>query len=132
MKPKLYVKLPNGRYEPYVEKKSDDRLYRKLDNGKYVPCEMNLHGTTLPDGVWVITKSHSCTSMANGVWLYDQYKCIKTGDIVEAPSLAELGGYQKLSEYLFQHWDEVDMSCIDTICKSVVGILMKYGKEGEK
>lgn len=51
------------------------------------------------------------------------------GDIVEAPSLAELGGYEKLSAYLLQHWGEVDKSCVDTICKSVVGILMNYGKD---
>lgn len=127
-KQQLYVKLPNGRYAPYVEERQDDRLYVKRGN-KYVPWAMDLKSNSLNEGVWVITKSRSCHSYANGKYLYDAYKCIKCGDIVEAPSLAELGGYEKLSAYLLQHWDEVDKSCVDTICKSVVGILMNYGRE---
>lgn len=130
-KPKLYVKLPNGRYQPYVEETHDTRLYVKR-NGKYKPWGMDLRNYELGEGVWVVTHSRSCKSIANGKSIYDAYKCIKCGNIVEAPSLAELGGYEKLSAYLLQHWDEVDKSCVDTICKSVVGILMKYGKEENK
>lgn len=130
-KQQLYVKLPNGRYAPYVEETHDTRLYVKRGN-KYKPWGMDLKNNSLNEGVWIITKSRSCESYASGQYLYEAYKCIKCGDIVEAPSLAELGGYEKLSAYLLQHWGEVDKSCVDTICKSVVGILMRYGKEDSK
>lgn len=129
-KQKLYIKLPNGRYTPYVEEEQDHRLYRK-QRGKFIPCEMNMEGRSLTEGVWVITNCRSCTSYANGQTIYETYKCFKASDIIEAPSLAELGGYEKLASYLFQHWNDVDNTCVDTICKSVVGILMKYKPESK-
>ena len=127
-KPKLYVKLPNGRYVPYVEEIQDERLYKKRGN-KYVPWGMELYHNELDEGVWVVTKSRSCKAFSNGKSIHEWYQCIKCGDIVEAPTLAELGGYEKLAAYLLQHWSEVDTTCVDTICKSVVGILMKYKSE---
>lgn len=127
-KHQLYVKLPNGRYQPYVEEKVDTRLYVKR-GGKYIPWAMDMRSTTLDEGVWVVTNHRHSTSYANATHLYEAYKCIKCGDIVEAPSLAELGGYEKLAAHLLQNWSEVDTTCVDTICKSVVGILMKYKKE---
>ena len=118
-KQQLYVKLPNGRYAPYVEEKHDGRLYAKRGN-KYEPLAMNMRSTTLGEGVWVVTNHRHSTSYANATHLYEAYKCIKCGDIVEAPSLAELGGYEKLAAHLLQNWSEVDTTCVDTICKSVV------------
>ena len=45
-RPKLYTKLPNGRYAPYVEEKVDTRLYSKR-GGKYVPLAMDMLKVTI-------------------------------------------------------------------------------------
>lgn len=132
-KQQLYVKLPNGRYKPYEEPRPeyDNMLYRKRGK-RYVPWGMDLKYNELDEGVWVITKGRGCKSYASGKMLYESYLCIKCGDIIEAPALAELGGYEKLATYLLQHWGEVDKTCVDTMCKTIIGVLMKYQKEEEK
>ena len=127
----LYTTLPISRYAPYVEEKVDTRLYVKR-GGKYIPWAMDMRSASLDEGVWVVTNHRHSTSYANATHLYEAYKCIKCGAIVEAPSLSELGGYEKLAAHLLQNWSEVDTTCVDTICKSVVGILMKYGKEDKQ
>ena len=53
-KQQLYIKLPNGRYAPYVEETHDTRLYIKRGN-KYKPWGMDLKNNSLNEGVWVIT-----------------------------------------------------------------------------
>ena len=132
MKEKLYIKLPNGRYQEYKPvPQYDNALYRKRGN-KYVPWAMDLRSNELDEGVWVIVKDKGCTSFSNGKSMYDSYLCMKCGDIVKAPSLAELGGWNKLADYLLQNWDKVDKRCVDTMCKTIVGILMQYGKEDEE
>ena len=129
-KPKLYIKLPNGRYAPYVEPRVeyDNMLYRKI-NGRYVPWGMDMRSNELDEGVWVISKSRGCTSYASEKSIHENYRCIKCGDIVEAPTLAQLGGYEKLCHHLLANWGRVDQTCVDTIIHSVVGILMEYKPE---
>ena len=128
MKEKLYVKLANGRYQEYREPEPPHKnaLYVKEGN-RYVPWAMELRGhDALTEGVWVVTKHLYGNSMSSGKYLDDSFLCMKVGDIVNAPSLIELGGYEKLSSYLCEHWGEVDKRCVDTMCKSIVGILMQY------
>lgn len=134
MKEKLYRKLPNGRYEEYKAPEPPYRnaLYIKEGN-RYIPWYMNLRTSdSLSEGVWVVTKNNYGMSMSNGKYLYDSFLCMKASDILEAPTLAELGGWNKMADYLSKNWDKVDKSCIDAICKSVVGILMNYKKEKGK
>ena len=131
MKEKLYVKLPNGRYQEYREPEPPYKncLYIKEGN-RYIPWDMEMKGhDALTEGVWVVTKHPYGRSMSSGKYLYDSFLAMKASDIVEAPSLAELGGYEKLSSYLCSRWGEVDKRCVDTMCKSIVGILMQYKDE---
>ena len=132
-KPKLYIKKPNGRYEEYKEPlpEFDNKLYRKRGN-KYVEWGMDLRYNELDEGVWVITKRRGCHSYAAASGLYDYYVAMKCGDIIDAPSLAELGGYDVLAHHLLMNWDKVDKTCVDTMCKTIVSILMQYKKENKK
>lgn len=131
IKQKLYIKLPNGRYKEYVEpyQELDNKLYKKR-NGRYVPWGMELYHNELDEGVWVITKTRSCKSFTNAKIIHENFAAIKASDIIEAPTLAELGGYEKLCAHLLENWSRVDTTCVDTIIHSVVGILMQY-KEGK-
>lgn len=133
MKQKLYIKKENGRYAEYKEPEPlyNNALYRK-ESGRYVPWSMQLYADMIDEGVWVVTKNPYGRSMASGKYLYDSFLCMKASDIIKAPTLAELGGWSKLSDYLSANWDKVDKRCVDTMCKSIVGILMQYGKESEK
>ena len=127
MKQKLYFKNEKGRYEEYKDPEPPHRNCLFVKNGnKYEPWGMDLRNNWLNEGVWVVTKNNYGTRTSNGKYLNDSYLCLKASDIVEAPSLAELGGYEKLTHYLSENWDKVDKSCVDTMCHSIVGILMQY------
>ena len=95
-KPKLYIK-EKGKFKPYIppEIEIDNKLYRKI-NGKYYAWEMDLRNEHLPEGVWVITRHKSCTSMTSGKYLREQFRLDKASDIKEV-SLAELGSLEKLT-----------------------------------
>ena len=97
MKPKLYIKNDKGKYKPYVppEIEVDNKLYRKI-NGKCYAWEMDLKNDHLPEGVWVIVRHKSCTSMTSGKYLREQFRLDKASDIKEV-SLAELGSLEKLT-----------------------------------
>ena len=134
MKQKLYVKNEKGRYEEYRDPDPPHHncLYVK-EGGRYIPWAMEMYGhKALTEGVWVVTKNSYGCSMSSGKYLYDSFLAMKASDIIEAPSLAELGGLSKLADYLSSNWEKVDKKCVDTMCKSIVGILMQYGKEGDK
>lgn len=129
-KPTLYIKLSNGRYKKYHEptQEYDNKLYRKVVRGSktsYEPCSM-LMTNDLPEGVWVVVKHKGSRSISSGKYLLDNYLCMKTGDIQDV-SLAKLGGMEKISHYLSQHWDELpkDRSQYD-LCRAIVGLLFKY------
>lgn len=102
MKPQLYIKNDKGKFKPYVppELEVDNKLYRKI-NGKYYPWEMDLKNDHLPEGVWVITRQKSCTSMTSGKYLREQFRLDKASDIKEV-SLAELGSLEKLTKEVLE------------------------------
>ena len=132
-KQKLYVRLPNGRYEEYREpvQEYDNKLYRKVVHGKrvhYEPCSM-LMTDDLPEGVWVVVKHRGSKSISSGMYMLENYMCLKTGDIQDV-SLAELGGMERLAHYLSQHWNELprDWSQYD-LCRAIVGLLFQYEKD---
>lgn len=135
-KQKLYVKLPNGRYEEYREpvQEYDNKLYRKVMRGNkicYEPCSM-LMTNDLPEGVWVVVKHHGSKSFSNGNYLYENYMCMKAGDIQEV-SLAKLGGMERLSHYLSQHWDELPKNTSPyDLCRAIVCMLFNYDKNKNK
>ena len=133
---KLYVKLPNGRYQEYREpvQEYDNKLYRKVVRGnrvQYEPCSM-LMTDDLPEGVWVVVKHRGSKSISSGRYMLENYMCMKAGDIQDV-SLSKLGGMEKLSHYLSQHWNELpkDLSQYDT-CRAIVGLLFQYENEKEK
>ena len=132
-KQKLYVKLPNGRYAEYREpiQEYDNKLYRKVVRGNkvhYEPCSM-LMTNYLPEGVWVVVKHHGSKSISSGEYMYENYMCMKAGDIQEV-SLAKLGGMERLSHYLSQHWNELPKNNSQyDICRAIVGLLFNYEKE---
>ena len=132
-KQKLYVRLPNGRYEEYREpvQEYDNKLYRKVVRGSkayYEPCSM-LMTNDLPEGVWVVVKHYGSKSISNGRYMLKNYMCLKTGDIQDV-SLAKLGGMERLAHYLSQHWNELpkDWSQYD-LCRAIVGLLFQYEKD---
>ena len=133
---KLYVKLPNGRYEEYIEpiREFDNRLFRKVEHGNrvtYEPCSM-LMTEDLPEGVWVVLRHKGCRSFTNGIYLLENYMCMKAGDIQEV-SLARLGGMERLAHHLSTHWDELPKNTSQYgLCQAIVGMLFKYEKEKEK
>lgn len=131
MKQKLYIKNERGRYEEYQEpiQEHDNKLYRKIGK-KYVPCSM-LMTDDLPEGVWVVTKDYSHKSIVNGKYLLEKYMCLKASDIQEV-SLAKLGGMERLSERLSNHWDELPKKTSQyDLCRAIVGLLFKYEKENK-
>lgn len=132
-KQKLYVRLPNGRYEEYREpvQEYDNKLYRKVVRGSkayYEPCSM-LMTKDLPEGVWVVVKHYGSKSISNGRYMLENYMCLKTGDIQDV-SLSKLGGMERLANYLSQHWNELpkDWSQYD-LCRAIVGLLFQYEKD---
>ena len=135
-KQKLYVKLPNGRYEEYREpiQEYDNKLYRKVVRGSkvhYEPCSM-LMTNDLPEGVWVVVKHHGSKSFSSGKYMYENYMCMKASDIQEV-SLAKLGGMERLSHYLSQHWNELPKNNSQyDLCRAIVGLLFNYEKEKEE
>lgn len=128
-KPKLYVKLPNGRYKEYIEPEPeyDNKLYRKVGN-KYVPCSMQ-ETSNLDEGVWVVVRHKGHKSFTNGKYLLDRYMCLKAGEIQDV-SLSTLGGFERLTEHLVHHWEEIPQNCSRyDLARAIVGILFEYGNE---
>lgn len=134
-KQKLYIKNAKGRYEEYKEPPSpySNVLYRRIKIGNkvsYEPCSM-LMTNDLGEGVWVVVKHKGCRSITSGLYMSEMYMCQKASDIQEV-SLAKLGGMERLSEYLCQHWNELPRNVSPhDLCRAIVGILFKYGENGE-
>ena len=127
-KQKLYVKNEKGRYEEYREpvQEYDNKLYCKVGK-KYELCSM-LMTNDLPEGVWVVTKHKYGKSFASGKYLYENFMCMKAGDIQDV-SLAKLGGMDKLADYLCHNWDKLPKNSSQyELCQAIVGILFNYNK----
>lgn len=127
MEQKLYVKTDDGSFVPYREPEPKYRNCLYIREGKkYVPWSMNLRYHELPEGIWVIQKTTYGKSYTNGKYLRDQFLCTKVSDIQDTPSIAEIASWEKLTQHLIAHWDEVDKSCLNDMCHNIVGILMQY------
>lgn len=134
-KQKLYIKLPNGRYEEYREPKrpeTDNALYRRVGK-RYEPVQMVMEAVSWQEGVFVVTKNRSeiqPDSWTSGEYLQEIFKLYKCGDI-ENVSIAKLGGMQKLADHLMRHWDDVSGTSQYERCASIVAILMNYENQKE-
>lgn len=109
MKPKLYIKKENGRYDEYnPEKKTDDidLFFRKV-KGKYVPCGRNEHFYMETEGVWVVLSNLSYCSRQciSADYLKDLFQIQKVSDIEEV-SIAQLGGLEKYYDYVISEWNK--------------------------
>lgn len=127
-KQKLYVKNEKGRYEEYREpvQEYDNKLYRKIGK-KYEPYCMRIT-EDLPEGVWVVTKHKCGKSFASGKYLYENFMCMKAGDIQDV-SLAKLGGMDKVADYLCSNWDKLPKNKSQyELCQAIVGLLFNYNK----
>jgi hypothetical protein len=135
-KQKLYVRLPNGRYQEYREpvQEYDNKLYRKVVRGnkvQYEPCSM-LMTDDLPEGVWVVVKHRGSKSISSGRYMLENYMCMKAGDIQDV-SLAKLGGMERLARHLETNWSKLPNNVsLYQLAKSIVGILLDYEKEKEE
>ena len=128
-KKQLYIKNPNGRYEPYREPEPpyDNCLYRKVGK-RYEPCSM-LMTNDLGEGVWVVTKHPYGRRITSGMYLRDMFMCQKASDIQDIP-LSTLGAMDKLAEHLSRHYDELPKNVSQAdLCRAIVGLLFKYENE---
>ncbi len=127
-KPELYIK-ENGRYKPYVEPVPDDDnvLYRR-EGRKYVPHSMTIPLDVLNEGVWVVTKHRSGYGYTSASYLRELFRCERISDLKEV-SVTELGGMEKLAAFLCEHYPEIKPTSTADVCRQIVGILFKYGKE---
>lgn len=129
-RPKLYERLPNGRYQEWHEPErpeTDNALYKRIGR-KYEPVNMTLECQSWQEGVFVVTKNRSALqpdSWTSAEYLQEIFKLYKAGDI-ENVSIAKLGGMQKLADHLSRHWNEVSGASQYERCASIVAILMNY------
>lgn len=129
--PKLYERLPNGRYKEWKEPerpKYDNALYRRVGK-KYEPVHMLFNdGHFWQEGVFVVTKNIGALqpdSWTSVEYLQEIFKLYRCGDL-ENVSIAKLGGMKKLTDHLLHHWDEIGGASTFEIAASIVAILMNY------
>ena len=129
--PKLYTKNEKGRYEEYQIPDIDvsETLFRRI-NGKYVPVSTT-YANELPEGVWVVTRGSSCREIISGKYLKELMKLDKASDLKEMPSLAELGGWQKCAQWVFDEIGNINTMTKRDIIYAVVGKVFEYSKKGE-
>ena len=131
MKPKLYTRNENGRYEEYQIPDLDvsETLFRKI-NGKYVPESISCT-IDLPEGVWVVTRGRSGREIISGKYLKESMMLDKVSDLKEMPSLAELGGWQKCAQWVLDEIGDINTMTKNDIIYAVVGKVFEYSKRGE-
>ena len=128
MKQKLYTKNEKGRYEEYKIPDIDvsETLFRRI-NGKYVPVSTT-YAKDLPEGVWVVTRGSSCREIIWGQYLKEIMKLDKASDLKEMPSLAELGGWQKCAQWVFDEIGDFESMTMKEIVYAIVGKVYEYSK----
>ena len=128
MKQKLYTKNENGRYVEYQIPDIDvsETLFRRI-NGKYVPVSTT-YAKDLPEGVWVVTRGSSCREIIWGQYLKELMKLDKASDLKEMPSLAELGGWQKCAQWVFDEIGDFESMTMKEIVYAIVGKVYEYSK----
>ena len=126
--PKLYIKNEKGRYEEYQIPDIDvsETLFRRI-NGKYVPVSTT-YAKDLPEGVWVVTRGSSCREIIWGQYLKELMKLDKASDLKEMPSLAELGGWQKCAQWVFDEIGDFESMTMKEIVYAIVGKVYEYSK----
>ena len=131
MKPILYTKNEKGRYEEYQIPDVDvsETLFRRI-NGKYVPVSTT-YDKDLPEGVWVVTRGSSCREIIWGQYLKEIMKLDKASDLKEMPSLAELGGWQKCAQWVFDEIGNINTMTKRDIVYAVVGKVFEYSKKSK-
>ena len=128
MKQKLYTKNEKGRYEEYQIPDMDvsETLFRRI-NGKYVPVSTT-YPNELPEGVWVVTRGSSCREIISGKYLKELMKLDKASDLKEMPSLAELGGWQKCAQWVFDEIGDFESMTMKEIVYAIVEKVYEYSK----
>lgn len=132
-RPKLYERLPNGRYIEYQwpeRPEVDNALYRRIGN-RYVPVKMQIDVNSWQEGVFAVTRrysSHFPDSWTSADYLQEIFRLYKCGDI-EKVSISRLGGMKKLADHLMMHWNEVTGTSTYERCASIVAILMNYKED---
>ena len=128
MKQKLYTKNEKGRYEEYQIPDMDvsETLFRRI-NGKYVPVSTT-YPNELPEGVWVVTRGSSCREIIRGQYLKEIMKLDKASELKEMPSLAELGGWQKCAQWVFDEIGDFESMTMKEIVYAIVGKVYEYSK----
>ena len=128
MKQKLYTKNEKGRYEEYQIPDIDisETLFRRI-NGKYVPVSTT-YPNELPEGVWVVTRGSSCREIISGKYLKELMKLEKASELKEMPSLAELGGWQKCAQWVFDEIGDFELMTMKEIVYAIVGKVYEYSK----
>ena len=126
--PKLYTKDEKGRYVEYQIPDIDvsETLFRRI-NGKYVPVSTT-YAKDLPEGVWVVTRGSSCREIICGQYLKEIMKLDKASDLKEMPSLAELGGWQKCAQWVFDEIGDFESMTMKEIVYAIVGKVFEYSK----
>ena len=126
--PKLYTKNEKGRYVEYQIPDIDvsETLFRRI-NGKYVPVSTT-YAKDLPEGVWVVTRGSSCREIISGKYLKELMKLDKASDLKEMPSLAELGGWQKCAQWVFDEIGDFESMTMKEIVYAIVGKVYEYSK----
>ena len=126
--PKLYTKNEKGRYEEYQIPDVDvsETLFRRI-NGKYIPVSTT-YAKDLPEGVWVVTRGSSCREIISGKYLKELLKLDKASDLKEMPSLAELGGWQKCAQWVFDEIGDFEPMTMKEIVYAIVGKVFEYSK----
>ena len=126
--PKLYTKNEKGRYEEYKIPDIDvsETLFRRI-NGKYVPVSTT-YDKDLPEGVWVVTRGSSCREIIRGQYLKEIMKLDKASELKEMPSLAELGGWQKCAQWVFDEIRDFSKMTKSEIVYAIVGKIYEYSK----
>ena len=129
--PKLYTKNEKGRYEEYQIPDIDvsETLFRRI-NGKYIPVS-TICTNDLPEGVWVVTRGSSCREIISGKYLKELMKLDKASDLKEMPSLAELGGWQKCAQWVFDEIGDINTMTKNDIVYAVVGKVFEYSKKSK-
>ena len=126
--PKLYTKNEKGRYVEYQIPDIDvsETLFRRI-NGKYVPVSTT-YAKDLPEGIWVVTRGSSCREIISGKYLKELMKLDKASDLKEMPSLAELGGWQKCAQWVFDEIGDFESMTMKEIVYAIVGKVYEYSK----
>lgn len=135
-RPKLYERLPNGRYIEYQwpeRPEVDNALYRRCGK-RYEPVSMHFECNSWQEGVFAVTKNHSADSPDHWVsadYLQEIFHLYKCGEI-ENVSIGKLAGMDKLTNYLCRHWNEVEGASVYERCASIVALLMRCEESADE